>query len=323
MATMLDSSARLLRLLALLQARGFWSGADLAERLEVTPRTVRRDVDRLRRLGYPVHSSVGVAGGYQLGAGASLPPLLLEDDEALAVSLGLRTAAAGSVTGVEQAALRALAKLEQVLPQRVRRRVTELRDAVAPLYFQGPRVRAELLSALAAACRHHQCATFRYADAKGRASVRRVEPHGLVHTGSRWYLAAWDEDREDWRTFRVDRIEGEVSAGARFLPRDVPQGDVAAYVSRSVASSPYKVRARVLFHAPLSRIREQVPPLAGYLRRVDKNRCRLEWGADSLKAMAATIAMLGEDFEIEQPPELVEHVRELAERLLRATAPLA
>nr|MCH9681432.1 HTH domain-containing protein [Deltaproteobacteria bacterium] len=180
---MLETSARLLRLLALLQSRSFWSGADLATRLEVTERTVRRDVDRLRSLGYPVHSSVGVAGGYQLGAGASLPPLLLEDDEALAVALGLRTAAAGTVAGVEEAALRALAKLEQVLPKRVRRRVNALREAVAPLYVAGPRVRAELLSALAAACRHRERASFRYVDGQGRATQRSTEPHGLVHTG--------------------------------------------------------------------------------------------------------------------------------------------
>lgn len=316
---MLETSARLLRLLALLQSRAFWSGADLAARLEVTERTIRRDVDRLRSLGYPVLSSVGVAGGYQLGAGASLPPLLLEDDEALAVALGLRTAAAGTVVGVEEAALRALAKLEQVLPQRVRRRVKALHEAVAPLYSTGPRVRAEVLSALAAACRHRERAAFRYGDRQGRATHRRTEPHGLVHTGSRWYLAAWDEDREDWRTFRVDRIEGEVTTGARFVSRDVPEGDVAAYVSRSVASRPYTYRARVLFHAPLHRVRERVPPLAGYLREVGKDRCRLESGADSLDMLALHLALVGEDFEIEGPPELVDHVRALAARLRRSS----
>ena len=316
---MLETSARLLRLLALLQARSLWSGADLATRLEVTERTIRRDVDRLRSLGYPVHSSVGVAGGYQLGAGASLPPLLLDDDEALAVAVALRTAAAGTVAGVEQAALRALAKLEQVLPKRVRTRVQALHQAVAPLYFEGPRVRSEVLSTLAAACRNHERATFRYSDGKGRGTLRRTEPHGLVHTGSRWYLVAWDEHREDWRTFRVDRVEGDVTVGARFVPREIPEGDAAAYVSRSVASRPYRYRARVLLHAPLERVRERVPPLAGYLRRVDDERCRLESGADSLSGLAVHIALLGEDFEIEDPPELLEHVRTLAARLRRST----
>lgn len=316
---MLDTSARLLRMLALLQSRGFWSGADLAARLEVTERTIRRDVDRLRSLGYPVHSSVGVAGGYQLGAGASLPPLQLEDDEALAVALGLRTAAMGTVAGVEEAALRALSKLEQVLPKRVRRRVNALREAVVPLYVAGPRVRAEVLSALAAACRHHESASFRYVDGQERSTARRTEPHGLVHTGSRWYLAAWDDDRDDWRTFRVDRIEGAVTTGRRFAPRDIPEGDVAAYVSRSIASRPYTHRARVLFHAPCSRIRERVPPLAGYLRHVGEDQCRLEAGAYSLEALALHVALVGEDFEIEGPPELIDHVRQLAARLRRAT----
>ena len=316
---MLETSARLLRLLALLQSRAFWSGADLAAQLEVTERTVRRDVDRLRSLGYPVHSSVGVAGGYQLGAGASLPPLLLEDDEALAVALGLRTAAAGTVAGVEEAALRALAKLEQVLPKRVRRRVNALREAVAPLYITGPRVRAEVLSVLAAACRQHECVSFRYVDGQGQTTTREVEPHGLVHTGWRWYLAAWDGGRDDWRTFRVDRIEGDVTARQRFVPRDIPEGDAAAFVSRSVASRRYEHRAKVLFHAPRSRISERVPPLAGYLRAVGKDKCRLETGAHSLDAIAVHVAAIGEDFEIEGPPELVDHVRKLANRLRRAT----
>lgn len=316
---MLDPSARLLRLLALLQSRSFWSGADLATRLRVTERTVRRDVDRLRSLGYPVHSSVGVAGGYQLGAGASLPPLLLEDDEALAVAIGLRTAAAGTVAGVEESALRALAKLEQVLPKRVRRRVNALREAVAPLYVAGPRVHAGVLSALAAACRHRECASFRYVDGHGRATVRRTEPHGLVHTGARWYLAAWDDDREDWRTFRVDRIEGDVANGQRFVPRDVPEGDVATYVSRSVTLQPSKHRARVLFHASRSRIRERAPSLAGDLRAVGADQCRLETRAHSLEALAAHLALVGEDFEIEGPPELFDHVRKLGNRLRRAT----
>lgn len=316
---MLETSARLLRLLALLQARAFWSGADLAQQLKVTERTIRRDIDRLRSLGYPVRSSVGVAGGYQLGAGASLPPLLLEDDEALAVALGLRTAAAGTVAGVEEAALRALAKLEQVLPQRVRRRVKALHEAVAPLYSTGPRVRAEVLSALAAACRHRERAAFGYGDRQGRVTARRTEPHGLVHTGARWYLAAWDEDREDWRTFRVDRIAGNITTGPRFVPRDVPEGEVAAFVSRSVAARPYTYRARVLFHAPLSRVRERVPPLEGYLRRVGNDRCRLELGGSSLGALAVHLALVDEDFEIEDPPELVDHVRTLAARLRRST----
>ncbi len=316
---MVGTSARLLRLLTLLQSRGFWSGAELAERLEVTERTVRRDVDRLRSLGYPVNSSVGVAGGYQLGAGASLPPLHLDDDEALAVSLGLRTAALGNVVGVEQAALRAMAKLEQVLPKKLRRRIAALHDSVAPMYIEMPQVRPEVLSALAAACRNHQRASFRYADVRGRTKQRETQPHGVVHTGARWYLAAFDEDRDDWRTFRLDRIEGAVALGGRFNPRELPEGDVASYVSRSVSSHAYRHRARVLIHAPLEQVRARVPPMVGYLRRVDANRCRLESGADSLPGLAVYIAALGVDFEVEDPPELRRELDELAVRIRRCT----
>lgn len=272
---MLEASARLLRLLGLLQARGFWTGADLAERLEVTQRTVRRDVERLRALGYPVHSSTGVAGGYQLGAGASLPPLLLDDEEALAVALGLRTAASGTVAGAQEAALRALAKLDQVLPARIRKRVAELYSVVAPLYWAGPVVRPQVLSHLATACRDHRQAELRYTDRGGRPTARTIEPHGLVHTGARWYLVAWDEARADWRTFRVDRIEGDIELGRRFTPREVPGGDIAAYVSRSLATRPYSFRARVVFHAPAATIAERVPPLAGFLEALGEDRaCR-------------------------------------------------
>lgn len=316
---MVGTSARLLRLLTLLQSRGFWSGAELAEHLEVTERTVRRDVDRLRSLGYPVNSSVGVAGGYQLGAGASLPPLHLDDDEALAVALGLRTVAVGAVVGVEQAAVRAMAKLEQVLPNKIRRRIAAL-QSVVPMYIEMPRVRPEVLSALAAACRNHQQASFRYADGRGRTTQRATEPHGVVHTGSRWYLAAFDDDRDDWRTFRLDRIEGSVSLGGRFTPREIPEGDVTSYVSRSVSSRPHRHRARVLIHAPLDQVRARVPPLAGYLRRVGEQRCRLELGADALSTLAVYVAAVGEEFEVEDSPELRRELDELAARIRRSTA---
>lgn len=315
-----ETSARLLRLLALLQARRFWTGADLAERLEVTQRTVRRDVDRLWALGYPVDSSAGVAGGYQLGAGATLPPLLLADDEALAVALGLRTAAAGTVAGAEEAAVRALAKLERVLPRRLRLRVQAMRHAVVPLYFAGRQVDPATLTLLASACRDHQQASFRYSDRQQITSERTVEPHGLVHTGARWYLVAWDLDRADWRTFRIDRIEGEPRASQRFLPRTVPGGDTAAFVSRSIASNPYAIRAQVVFHAPIERVAEQVPPLVGYLRRVGKNRCILESGSHSLGMLAVHIVAIGEEFEVKQPPELVHYIELLAARFTRAAA---
>lgn len=315
---MLDTSARLLRLLTLLQARRFWTGEELATRLAITRRTLRRDVDRLRRLGYPVASSAGVAGGYHLGSGARLPPLLLEDDEALAVSLGLSTAAAGTVGGVEEAALRALAKLSRVLPERLQRKVRALHRSVSPLYFAPTQVDAALLASLAAMSNDHVDATFRYADRHGVLTKRVVQPHGLVHTGWRWYLLAWDLDRADWRTFRVDRIEGRATAGAPFVAHEIPGGSAASLVSRSISSAPYEVRARILLHAPRSQIVEKVPPLAGFVSERSARRCVLESGAHSLDALAIHVAALGVDFQVIEPPELVQRIRALAERLTRA-----
>ena len=317
---MLDTSARLLRLLALLQARRFWSGADLASRLEVTERTVRRDVDRLRSLGYPVQSSTGAAGGYQLGAGASLPPLLLDDSEALAVALGLRIAAAGPLAGIEEAVVRALAKLDQVLPPRLRKRMRALSSTVASLTLAGPAVDPDVLSTLAAASRDETTVRFRYADARARTSERIVEPHGLAHTSSRWYLAAWDHSREDWRVFRVDRISGKVTIGERFVRRAIPGGDLGAFVSRSVSTDPYPVKARVLLHAPRERIAQQVPPSVARVEALDDARCVLETGAKEARSLALHVAWLGVEFEILDPPELRDEVRALAEQLARAAA---
>lgn len=315
---MLDTSARLLRLLSLLQARRFWTGVELAQRLEVTQRTVRRDVARLRTLGYPVSSSVGVAGGYQLDAGATLPPLLLEDDEALAIAISLRTVAVSTISGAEAAAVRALAKLERILPSRLRRRFRTMRNAVVPLYARQPQIDATLLTTLAAASRDHQLVSFRYLDRQAIGTCRRVEPHGLVHTGSRWYLVAYDLKRDDWRTFRVDRIEGEATAADRFVPRALPDEDIAAFVSRSIGSRAYTHRARILIYAPLERVAERLHPLAGHLTAVSKRRCLLESGANSLPGLAWYIASLGEEFEVQSPPELAEEITELAGRLARA-----
>lgn len=315
---MLPTSARLLRLLSLLQARRFWSGADLAERLEITDRTLRRDIDRLRSLGYPVHATSGVAGGYQLGAGAALPPLQLEDDEALAVSIALGTAATSSVTGIEEAALRALSKLEQVLPTRLQKRAQALRSTIVPLSHARAGVDAALLSTVASACRDHIELRFAYADSRGRPSDRRVEPQGLVHTGQRWYLVAWDVRRADFRTFRVDRIARAPALGARFAPRPPPdEGDLRKYVSRSLSSSVYEAQASLILHAPLEVIAERVSPSAALLERVDEGRCRMRAGAPSLEGIAAWVLMLGVDFEVEHPRELVSSLRALSERLAR------
>ncbi len=317
---MLETSARLLRLLSLFQTQRYWSGVQLAERLEITARTLRRDVDRLRSLGYPVHSSSGTAGGYQLGAGATLPPLLLDDEEAVAAAVGLRTAAGGTVAGMEEAALRALTKLEQVLPSRLRRRVAALHSAVVPLRHTGPAIDGKALSLIAGACRDGETLRFTYRSANGTASLRKVEPHRLVHTGHRWYLVAFDSDRADWRTFRVDRIEPRLSTGQRFAPRLPPGNDLTAYVSRSLAYAPYKHRASVIMHGPVEKLAEVIPPTVGVLEAIDHQRCLLHAGAQSLDGLCVWLALIGFEFEVRDPPELRNRVRLLAARFSRAGA---
>jgi predicted DNA-binding transcriptional regulator YafY len=315
---MLETSARLLELLSLLQARRNWSGAELAERLEVGPRTIRRDVDRLRRLGYPIQATPGVAGGYRLGAGASLPPLLLDEGEAVAVAVGLRTAASAGVAGIEETSVRALAKLEQLLPSRVRRRVGALGSATVPYPRSGPAVDPEILAAIAAACRDHERLRLSYRDHEGKRSRRIVEPHRLVHTGRRWYLVAWDSGREDWRTFRVDRVERPLTGDRRFEPRDPPAEDITAYVARSVSSARDRYQARVVLHAPVAEVAERVPRSVGTLEPIDEHRCLLRTGADWLGGLAVYVADIGVDFEVLEPAEFADEVRALAERFARA-----
>ena len=315
---MWDTSARLLRLLSLLQVQRDWSGRQLAERLEVDVRTVRRDVERLRSLGYPVVSTTGVTGGYRLAAGADLPPLLLDDDEAVAVAVGLRTAAGGTVSGIEEASLRALAKLEQVLPARLRHRVQTLGAATVPLPGPRPTVDADLLTVVAAACRAYEQLRFDYRDHGGATSRRRVEPYHLAHTGRLWYLVAWDLDRRDWRTFRADRIQPMPIPGDRFSPRPPPDGDMAAYVSRSLATAPYNHVARVVFHAPAAVVAERVTPAAGIVEPVDDETCVVTFGGETLRTLGVFVGMVGVDFTVEAPPELADHLARMAERFLRA-----
>jgi predicted DNA-binding transcriptional regulator YafY len=314
---MWETSARLLKLLSLLQNRRDWSGAELAERLGVTVRTVRRDVERLRALEYPVHAVPGVAG-YRLGPGAALPPLLLDDEEAVAVAVGLRTAAGGSVAGIEETSVRALAKLEQVLPSRLRHRVNTLQSVTVPLTAGGATVDPATLTAIAAACRDSHRLRFDYRRPDGTESRRDVEPYRLVHTGRRWYLVAWDTERADWRTFRVDRLTPRTPTGPRFQPRELP-ADAATYVSQSISSSPYRFQARILMHAPLDVVAEVASPTAGRLEAVDERSCVLHAGANSLDEIAIYIGLKGIDFKVLDPPELVDHVRALAQRLARAT----
>ncbi len=314
---MLTSSTRLLRLLSLLQTRSHWLGAELAERLEVHPRTLRRDIDRLRQLGYPVQASSGVAGGYAFRAGQALPPLLLDDEEALAVSIALRTATAGAVGGIEEPALRVLVKLEQAMPLRLREQVDALRSTILPLDRTGPVVEAPLLATLASACRDQLRLAFAYEDGKGRATQRAVEPQGVVHTGMRWYLVAWDSHREDWRTFRIDRMVGKPEVGAHFTPRPGPDGgDLKAYVSRSITAAPHPDQARVVLHAPYAEMAQRIPSSAGVVTALaDGQRCQLECPAGD--ALVFWLMTQDVEFEVLAPASLKERLRLAGERALR------
>ncbi|WP_156326055.1 helix-turn-helix transcriptional regulator [Nonomuraea sp. SBT364] len=309
---MLDTSARLLRLLSLLQLKPDWASADLADRLGVAVRTVRRDVGRLRSLGYPVHSTPGVSGGYRLGAGARLPPLLLDDDEAVAVAVGPTPAAGGSVTGIEESSLRALAKLEQVLPARLRHRVGALQAHTVPIATSGPTVDADVLSRLAAACRDREQLRFGYTGHDGRVSERRAEPHSLVSWGRRWYLVGWDTERDDWRTYRADRVEPRTPNGPRFAPREPPGGDVAAFVERRLGHQMWPIEARVLLRAPAERLAGRI---SGVVEPVDDESCLLTLRGDDLHLMAVMVAFLDVDFEVLEPDGLRDHLRSLGERL--------
>jgi predicted DNA-binding transcriptional regulator YafY len=311
------TSSRLLELLSLLQSRSDWLGSELADRLDVSRRTIRRDVERLRELGYPVESLRGPAGGYRLRAGTAMPPLLLDDDEAIAIAVGLRTAARASVTGIEETAVRALVKLEQVLPAHLRRRVGALGAATIAPAVGGPTVDPRHLTVIAAACRDTECLRFAYRSRDGTDSRREVEPHSLVNLGRRWYLVAWDRRRDDWRTFRVDRLARPAPSGVRFEPRRLPARDAAAYVEQSITGAPNRYEARVTLHASADQIAGRVPAYWGTIKEIDARSCEYRTGDEDLGWLAVRIAMLGVDFEVHEPPELAEHLRSLADRLRR------
>jgi len=317
---MLETSARLLRLLSLLQARRDWTGPDLADRLGVTTRTIRNDVDRLRSLGYPVDAAPGVTGGYRLGVGAALPPLLLDDDEAVAVAIGLRTAAGGTVSGIEDTSVRALAKLERLLPARLRRRIGALAAAMVTLPGSGPSVDADTLTFLAAACRDHERLRFDYRTHAGDAALRETEPHRLVHAGRRWYLVAWDLDRRDWRTFRVDRMRPHRPAGPQFAPRPLSEEEVTERVTRGLATATWRYQTRVSVQAPAERIRGRLP--AGVeVQPTGPDTCVVQVGSDHPQMLALYLGMLDADFRIDPAadPDLAGHLRVLAARYARAT----
>ncbi|BCJ51750.1 DeoR family transcriptional regulator [Actinoplanes sp. NBRC 14428] len=315
---MANTSARMLRLLSLLQTHRYWPGAELADRLEISPRTLRRDVDRLRDLGYPVDAARGVAGGYQLQAGAAVPPLLLDDDEAVAIAVGLRTAAAGAVAGFEETSVRALAKVTQLLPPRLRRRIDALRAVTAPgVLGAGPVLDPASLTTIALACRGEERLRFDYAPRDGESAPRHVEPHRLVSLGRRWYLIAWDLDRGDWRSFRVDRLTNPALTGARFRPRDIPGGDPVAWMRARMATVPSRYDVSVLIAAPATSVHGQVGQWA-VIEPVTADSCRLRMSVDDLGWPVMILGVVGADFTIESPPELHEHTRNVARTLLRA-----
>jgi predicted DNA-binding transcriptional regulator YafY len=319
---MLETSARLLRLLSLLQTHRDWTGRDLAERLGVSTRTLRTDIERLRTLGYPVHAQPGVAGGYRLGSGAALPPLLLDDEEAVAVAVGLRTAAGGSVAGIEETSVRALVKLEQVLPSRLRQRVNAVASATVAVAGIGPTVDTDVLTAIAAAIRASERLRFDYTNHDGDTSVRTTEPHRLVAWGRRWYLVAWDNDRQDWRTFRVDRLTPRTPPGPRFTPRELPDQDVADFVQRGVGSAVWRYRARVLIHASADYVKARLPiPIT--TEPVDQDSCIVELGSDAPHQLALYLGLLDVDFEVLDAPELAVAFNRLGDRYHRAAQRLS
>ncbi len=320
LATMTDTPARLLNLLSLLQTPREWPGSELAERLEVSPRTIRRDIERLRDLGYPVQATMGAVGGYRLVAGTAMPPLLLDDEEAVAIAVGLRAAAGHAIGGIEEASLRALAKLVQVLPSRLRHRVNALNEATVPLLTgDGPTVDPEDLTLLAAAITNRERLRFGYRAVDGADSKRLVEPHRLVSAGRRWYLVAFDNDRDDWRIFRVDRISEPFATGARAPARELPAEDAAAYVAAKFSRLAPSYRAVATLRVPAEEAARRFPG-ADKVVPLDEHSCRLHSRADQLEWIAMRLVMLGCEFEVHEPPELIGYLGALGARATRATA---
>lgn len=317
---MSETTSRVLQLLGLLQSRRVWTGDELAERLGVTGRSVRRDIERLRDLGYPVYASKGHGGGYQLGAGAALPPLLLDPDEAVAMAVCLRLAAGGSVAGVGESALRALSKLDQVMPARLRSQVSAVHDATVTLAANSSDspVEPDVLMTLARACRDREHVSAGYTDIRGNNTQRRLEPYQLVTTGRRWYLMAYDRDREDWRSLRLDRMSDVRAMGSTFTARDAP--DAAGYVQRSISASPYRYVARIRFHAPQEVVAQKFSAASVTVEADGPDACILTAGADDPERMVLYFATVGHDFEVLEPPEVAAAVRGVSERLLRAQA---
>jgi len=316
---MANTSSRTLRLLSLLQANRYWSGAELAERLGVSVRTLRRDIDRLRELGYPIEAHRGVDGGYELAAGTALPPLAIDDDEAVALAIGLRAAAQGAVAGIEESSIRALAKILQVMPPLLRRRVDAFNAVTVPVAWDaGPTVDAAVLTTVAQACRDEERMRFSYTGRSAERTERHVEPHRLVSLGRRWYLVAYDLTRDDWRTFRLDRLDEPRRTGARFRPRELPAEDAATFIRAGIESAPALHTIEALIQAPAAQVRASLGQW-GTVEVLDGERCRLLMTANTLDWPALALGAVGAEFEVLAPPELIDHIREWGERFNRAS----
>ncbi|GAA2383515.1 YafY family protein [Nonomuraea africana] len=314
---MANTSARMLRLLSLLQTHRHWPGGALAARLEVSERTLRRDIDRLRELGYPVDAARGVSGGYQLRSGTAMPPLLLDDEEAVAIAVGLGTAA--GIDGIEETSVHALAKVVQVMPPRLRRRVEALRSYTLRPAVEGPTVDAAVLTTLAQACRDDERLAFTYTSASGEASERLAEPYRLVALRRRWYLVAWDVGRADWRTFRVDRLTAPAATGVRFRPRDLPGGDAAAFVVSRLGSPPVRHAVVVHVHAPLGQVEQVVAQMGGLVEALDEGTCRLVMHVDDFDWPILILAALGAPFDVIEPEAFRDRLRTTATLFRNAT----
>jgi predicted DNA-binding transcriptional regulator YafY len=312
----MQSAERLLKLLGLLQGRVDWTADDLARRLAVTTRTIRRDITRLRELGYPVEAMAGPGGGYRLGAGGKLPPLLLDDDEALAVALGLRVAVTSAVGGLEDASISAMAKLEQVLPPRLRKSLEDFSEATVAVPGFQARVDPAVLSVVSAAIRERQRVRFDYTDGRARRTERHAEPLRLVHTGRRWYLVAFDMDRDDWRTFRLDRLASARATGMRSARRSAP--DPVEMVHRGIAVDSYEHQGKAILEVPLKWAQRLVPATVGQVESADDDRTMLTIGADDMDWLARYLVSLGVGFQVVEPEELKSALAELGRKIATA-----
>lgn len=320
-----DPTGRALHLLSLLQTHRLWPGAELAERLEITERTLRRDIDRLRELGYAVDATTGKYGGYRLATGTHLPPLILDDDEAVAVAVGLRYAAEATISGMQETSIRALMKIEQLLPHRLRRRVSSLQSSVTSMQLPGRDevVAPEALGVLAAACRDNERVRFDYRRRDGATSGRHIEPHQLVTAGHYWYLVAWDCDRNDWRTFRMDRVREPRSVGTRFAPRDIPGGDAAAFVARAIDSVPRKYVATLTVQTSFAELQRMLEWVEYVPLEQHANSCSVQVRGDDLDLLALAVVRIAliAPASVIDPPELKDAVARLAAQLAAASQP--